>query len=313
MPAPEKLSVSFNSVNIDGDKALFTGSYKEEKGVLIIYNSQRKNWSFTELDIPTIGVTVAEIPKPRPVMLYFDHRAVGRLTPEKEAIVTELLIESDNDYIWTPDEIRTIGKHAYVTGMRRSVRRCEGIDKWVRIDRDVCVNDILSYEERKKKSYGFKSIHGFSEDDIYAVGYEGEIWHYNGQSWRPISSITNVTLYKVVCAPDGYVYISGELGMLLRGRNDAWKCLHKESGSQFRSIAWFRDQLYVGMIRSSGRGALYKLENDELETVISMPVQFMDASNEVMWVGNSMSLRYTHDGENWQEPDYSLPGLEEFN
>ena len=305
------LPFSFNSVSIYDDMALFTGSINSEKGILLIYDGEE--WEYTELEAPTIGVAVSEIPEPCPVVLYFEYRAVGRYIPEKEAIVTEGLLESDNDYIWTPDEIRTIGKHAYVTGMHRSVFRCDGVDKWVRIDRDVFTYTVMAREEIIKRPYGFKSIHGFSEDDIYAVGYEGEIWHYNGQSWRPISSITNVLLHSVLCAPDGYVYISGELGMLLRGRNDAWKCLHKESGCEFQSIAWFRDQLYVGMIRSSGRGALYKLENDELETVISMPIQFMDASNEVMWVGNLRSLRYTHDGENWQEPDYSLPGLEEFN
>ncbi len=34
--------------------------------------------------------------------------------------------------------------------------------------------------------WGFDDLDGFSEQDMYAVGGAGDVWHYNGEIWIPL-------------------------------------------------------------------------------------------------------------------------------
>ena len=71
-------------------------------------------------------------------------------------------------------DLQLIGEHLYTTGMGRQVYRREGDDNWVR--RDIGVLQTPSTTEVT----GFNSIDGLNENDIYAVGFYGEIWREAG-------------------------------------------------------------------------------------------------------------------------------------
>ena len=81
-------------------------------------------------------------------------------------------------------EIRTIGSRAYVVGMSRTAYRCDGEDRWVRIEKG------LRCPKGDDSDAGLTSIHGFRENDVYAVGWEGEIWHFDGKRWAELDSPT---------------------------------------------------------------------------------------------------------------------------
>jgi hypothetical protein len=114
-------------------------------------------------------------------------------------------------------EVRNIDGCAYSVGTRRSVYRRSAENRW------DCI-DAGCYSPKDSKS-GFQSIHGFSSKEIYAVGRRGEIWEFNGNVWIERDSGTNVTLHKVLCAPDGFVYAAGKNGAIVKGRHDAWQPL----------------------------------------------------------------------------------------
>lgn len=136
------------------------------------------------------------------------------------------------------NEVRAIDGVAYTVGNRRSVYRRDAKDIW------ACIDDNCYSPDNFK--VGFESIHGFSPNEIYAVGKKGEIWQYNGNTWHQLDSSTNAWLNKVVCADDGFVYVVGNNGLILKGRNDKWSAIEGiSSNHEFWSIEYYDGRLFV--------------------------------------------------------------------
>ncbi len=134
--------------------------------------------------------------------------------------------------------VRTIAGKAYAVGMDRQVYRRDDANRWTCIDQ--------SARPGPKEVKGFESIDGFRADDIYAVGYDGDIFHWNGKAWRQIDSPTNLILTDVCCAADGQVYIVGQMGTIIRGRGDRWEVLDHGGGkAHLWNCAVFQGRLYT--------------------------------------------------------------------
>jgi len=136
--------------------------------------------------------------------------------------------------------VRSIGGRAFAAGYGRQVYRRIGRQQWQSIDMS-----IPGRQSGQVEVVGFESIDGFDENDIYAVGIKGEIWHFDGQTWRQIMSPTNLRLTGVTCAADGNVYACGQFGILLRGRGDQWEVLHEDMDIRYLwDVCWFEGVLY---------------------------------------------------------------------
>ena len=131
---------------------------------------------------------------------------------------------------------RAIEGVLYVCGMERQVFRRDGRDAWRYIS-----SAIPSYEG----VVGFESIDGFSANEIYAVGWKGEIWQYDGKTWQHHDSGTNSVLVDVVCAGDGVVYAIGRGRKLVVGRGAAWQTIDLGVPVELWSLAWFEGTLYA--------------------------------------------------------------------
>ncbi len=193
--------------------------------------------------------------------------------------------------------VRTIGGRAYAAGMDRQVYRREDANKWVSIDA------TMRPKPGSSDVVGFESIDGFSERDIYAVGWQGAIWHYDGKKWRQIDSPTNVILTNTCCAGDGNVYISGRLGLLLRGRNDTWEVIEHESTAQdLWGLAWYDGKLYVSSLKQ-----VFTLEGDALAPVDmgddpAESAYHLSAADGVLWsIGAKDVMAF--DGSEWTRID----------
>src|ERR1035437_4325150 len=114
-------------------------------------------------------------------------------------------------------DLRWIDKHLYAAGMSRQVYRREGVGIWRHRDEGT----VLPLGS--KTVAGFNSIDGLSEDDLYAVGFGGEIWRCLKGRWRQSESPTNVVLHRVRVVRDDLAYACGQAGVLLRGRGDGWE------------------------------------------------------------------------------------------
>ena len=110
---------------------------------------------------------------------------------------------------------------------------------------------------------GFEAIDGFSEQDLYAVGWQGEVWHCAKGRWERQSSPVNIILSAVCAAGDKLVYACGQSGTLIRGRAGAWEQINTDGVvDDLWDVRWFEGKLYVASMST-----LYVLFPDGLHPV----------------------------------------------
>jgi len=194
--------------------------------------------------------------------------------------------------------IRGIGNSIYVVGMNRQVYQRNSKGNW------SCIDQQIRPPSNYKEVVGLESIDGFNESDIYTVGWDGEIWQYDGCNWDQKDSPTNFLLVNVCCAGDGYVYACGLAGNLIRGKGDSWEVIcHDLITDDFWDLAWFKGELFL-----STMDAIYILEKDDSLSVIEMGEDKPDTcfhlstADGVLWsIGAKDVMAY--DGNNWMRID----------
>lgn len=182
--------------------------------------------------------------------------------------------------------VSQIGGMAYAVGLRGMVYRLDRPDGWTRLD------------ETLPEEADLQAIDGFSESDLYAVGFKGAVWHFDGSRWRRCDLPTNVNLTAVKCAGDGQVYVAGHGGLLARGRGSAWRFIEHDVKSDLWDLEWFADTLYA----SSFTGA-YQLSAEQLLPIdfgSNRPQSFyhLSAGDGVLWsIGEKEVMSF--DGKDW--------------
>jgi hypothetical protein len=190
--------------------------------------------------------------------------------------------------------IRSIGDELYICGYRRQVYRRRG-PRW-----DLISEDIL--DRRAEGPWnGFESIDGFSENDIYAVGDEGEIWHFDGKSWTQSESPTNVNLADVRCI-DGRVWICGDGGVVLSGSVSEWTVVH---AGKAPSPSWWSVEGFGGEIYLAGDDFLGIIDGQEIRQVQvagrgSITTQTLHAKEGILWSIGEEDI-FAFDGQTWRE------------
>jgi len=189
--------------------------------------------------------------------------------------------------------LRTIGGYLYAIGGNRSVIRREGREHWQFIGE-------IPFDSHKDKGVGFADMDGFSSQDMYAAGGQGDVWHYNGTKWRRLPFPSNMDLYTVCCAGDGFVYIGAESGSVFKGRGNEWKLISRGKMSlPFRDLVW-----HQGKVWGTSDYGLWVVENDKV-TEADVPDKVRGCSGHLS-VGDGVMLlagiygAALNDGKSWQ-------------
>jgi hypothetical protein len=215
-----------------------------------------------------------------------------------------------DDYTRLSQNIKYIDGEAYITGHLRKVFKRMGAFKWVDLtdpnEHPNLFKELAALKE-KQGNYsgcraGFSAIDGFSKDDIYVGGRNGDAWHYDGKAWHRLDLPGNFDIKTITCGGDGNVYFAGYTGGLIKGTIDHWKNIDERGGKVINETTWFQGKLYL-----SDESYLYTLEGDELKPYKypkGGPQQYsfrgVAASKDALVAyGSHQALVF--DGERWEE------------
>lgn len=135
---------------------------------------------------------------------------------------------------------RTIDGYAYIAGGGRTVAVRKNRNDWLRMMEGLPYSDDTDWDIA-----GFEDIDGFDANDIYCVGGEGDVWHFNGTNWTQIPFPSNIDLHSVCCGGDGAVYISGYGGTTFKGRGQKWKQIYKgDMTIPFKDMIWHESKVW---------------------------------------------------------------------
>ena len=135
--------------------------------------------------------------------------------------------------------LAAIDNAIYACGMGRTVLSRNGPGDWDNIGPNLKENN------NTMQVVGFEDIDGFSGNDIYTVGWNGEIWHFNGSIWRRMDSPVSANLNAVCCASNGTVYIVGDEGVMLHGRDDTWDVIETGRFENLMDVAFYGGVIYM--------------------------------------------------------------------
>jgi hypothetical protein len=193
--------------------------------------------------------------------------------------------------------IRCVANQVYAVGMNRQVYVRNAAGKWASMDSGARLTS-----ENDDEVVGFEAIDGFNDKELYAVGWNGEIWRFDGKRWSQIDSPVNTVLVDVCCGGDGNVYACGRNGVLVHGRKNAWSVIEHGLGDDFWSLAWFGEELYVSTMDS-----VYKLKGSKLKSVSFGKDQpetcfQLSEADGVLWSIGAKDV-FSFDGKKWVRID----------
>lgn len=189
------------------------------------------------------------------------------------------------------------GGYVYAVGLGRKVYKRTKPNNWKQLHtKSMAPSKVISLDK-----IGFSDIDGFSDSEIYACGGVGDLWRFDGKTWKSVDVPTNVNLEKICCASDGMVYITTDANLLLIGRDSKWK-VKKQDVSDYilEEIVCYKDKVLV-----SSHEKIFELRKDELvEADLSLPI--MDsyahmASGDGILVVAGIHSAYLYDGKDWNK------------
>jgi hypothetical protein len=105
-------------------------------------------------------------------------------------------------------------------GMQRQVYRRDALGNWSDMMQGLPDSDPEGVT-------GFECILALSDEEVYAAGWRGEIWMFEGRTWRRINSPTNKIITGMCLAPSGQIIACGRSGLLISGRLDSWDIVNE--------------------------------------------------------------------------------------
>ncbi len=175
-------------------------------------------------------------------------------------------------------------------GMKRQVFLRSNENKW---------EDISAPESKGDTATGFEAIAGFSLQDLYAVGWSGEIWQRAKGKWKQRKSPVDLILTGVTCDDEGSVYICGQNGTVLMGREDEWTQV-AGAKEDLWDIHAFNGKVYVASFTT-----LYEVTNAKLKPVKlpwkeDLTFHRLTSADGVIWSVGAENL-LSFDGKKWEK------------
>lgn len=197
------------------------------------------------------------------------------------------------------------GGHIYTAEIFREVWKRESEGNWKLLHNGIPDFDYYGKHEELGSVHGFRNIAGFSDNDLYACGGEGDLWRYDGSIWKQLDLPTNDDLVHICCGDDGLVYITTRDTIIL-GRNDHWKIIKQDLTSDtFESIAWYQNKCLINTQYALYEIADGKFSKSSLNENMPNPASIMATRDNILLISTRFSgvqneISY-HDGTEWHK------------
>lgn len=194
------------------------------------------------------------------------------------------IIEGPSELRWMYD-LKLIGDNLCAVGMSRMAFSRNSNGTWSQLGQGAEVTDPADIEAC------FRSVAGFNEDHLIALGTKGEIWQCRRGIWRQMESPTNIILHGVLCCEDGTAYACGGAGIVLRlsNKSNSWAVLdHNETEDHLWGIAHFGGSIYF-----AGSNGVYKIIDDQLKKIdmgINVTTSYLYSSRNILWSVGSTDI-----------------------
>ena len=166
------------------------------------------------------------------------------------------VIFQNRDPVANPDAWVQHSVDASITGLWGL--RSDYVLAWAGYDEELFRWDGAAWSPVSFPSGWIRSIHGESDNLLYAVGHSGLVARWNGMAWTQVPYPDTTLSSVVVVERDDRVFAAGPGGELLEGSSHGLsKLLHHDA--PILSLAWWRDELWVG-----AADGLHKLVDGEL-------------------------------------------------
>lgn len=192
--------------------------------------------------------------------------------------------------------IRQIGGDLFACGLSGQVYRRSRPNDWRHLDAGLLLPPSSS-EVRM-----LEDVNGSAADDLYAVGNDGLVFHFDGATWQRVKIPTDEWLHAIHVENTNKIWICGRNGTLLEGnahdgftdRSDV------RDNDTFVSIAPFAGKLYLG--RETGVSIYDGTSIQQISTGLRPELRdghLVDAVDGVLWsFGYSDIARF--DGVAWK-------------
>ena len=220
-----------------------------------VFRLMKGQWAHFDLDRKVYSICVTDKRQPTIWALGRDGRVhVKTSGPGKEEVIADA--GTGGERLGYVRKIREIGGRLYVCGIAGQIYRREA-KGWVHIDKGV------RSQNDPEESPSLYCIDGSSEKDIYAVGQQGAIWHFNGNGWTRVESPTSQGLECVRCVSPTEVYVSGYKGALYRFDGKNWRDLsNPKLKNYFSGLEVFQGKPYV-----AAEGGIFAFDGERLGQV----------------------------------------------
>lgn len=200
---------------------------------------------------------------------------------ELESVTTKQIVSKISGFEGNLRNIVAIDGVFFACGMNREILKRIDAENWLSFGPETLQNEPTII--------GFENMSGYSLSEMYAVGWNGEIWWYNSDNWNKVNSPTSSILSSLTCASDGFVYIVGQDGILIKGRYDNWELVETGRYENLKDVAYNNGVLYVcsdfGLFKLEKTGLVDETNFEDTEDKPLTCLYLLETSTELVSLG----------------------------
>ena len=287
---------------------------------LFFYDAQNKTTLWLHHDLPdwkvaSMCVVSKQTTRPRMYAALSEHGDIEFTWPggrSVESIAGAGLRLSEPPIFGYVKSIREIAGELYVCGSGGQVyRREEGTWNHIAVSLKAHASAPQSGSFTIDKDFGkheFSDIDGYESSDLYVVGGDGDVFHFDGQTWSRCNTPTDEILLSVVCSPNKEVWIAGFNGTLLCGNvdNGFREYSNYDDNMIISSVALFDETPYLAA--NEGLFFFDKKTKRIVRVKSKLQPEIADANVVVVRDGVLWSFGYKDiaffDGKSWTRVDH---------